>query len=492
MSELNIAFVTSEAVPFAKTGGLADVSGALPTYLAKAGNKVKIFMPKYQQVIRGYYDLERVDGDLHCIIGEKKYEGALFKLPNGNENIEFYFIENDYFFNRPELYRDPETNNDYTDNDERFIFFCHGVLQALKALRWQTDIIHCNDWQTALIPVYLRSTYKDDPFYIDSKSVFSIHNLGYQGKFPADTFAKLKLDESLFYSTGPLEFWGDVNFMKGATHFADQVTTVSPTYAREIQGSDEYGKGLQDVLKERSAKLTGILNGVDYETWSPKTDSLIPYRYFPANRSGKKRNKLELLHQSGLPVRMEQPLIGMISRLDAQKGFDLLEEIMDNIMGMNLQFVLLGTGDKKYHQFFIDIQKKYPDRFKAFLQFDNSLAHLIEAGADIFLMPSRYEPCGLNQMYSLKYGTIPIVRKTGGLADTVEDFNEKTGEGTGFVFDKYDSTKLLVSIIRACELFGKKRIWNKIVKQAMEKDYSWSRSAETYVELYRKTISNRS
>jgi len=313
--------------------------------------------------------------------------------------------------------------------------------------------------------------------------------MGYQGKFPASTFAKLKLDDSLFYSTGPLEFWGDVNFMKGAIHFTDQITTVSPTYAEEIQSNDEYGKGLQDILKERNENLTGILNGVDYDNWSPKNDGLIPYKYFTANRSGKKRNKLALLNQCGLPVRMEQPLIGMISRLDAQKGFDLLEEIMDNIMGMNLQFVLLGTGDKKYHEFFSEIEKKYPDKFKAFLQFDNSLAHLIEAGADIFLMPSRYEPCGLNQMYSLKYGTIPIVRKTGGLADTVEDFDEKTGEGTGFVFEEYDSTKLLVSIIRACELYLKKRTWNKIIKQAMEKDYSWQRSAEKYIELYDKALS---
>ncbi len=489
MSDLKVVFVTSEAVPFAKTGGLADVSGALPNYLAQAGHEVRLFMPKYLQVIRGYYDLERVDGNIECRIGDRNYEGAVFRLPDGKPNLEFYFIENDFFFNRPELYRDSESNKDYADNDERFGFFNQGVLQALKALRRQVDIIHCNDWQSALIPVYLKTHYKEDPFFAKTKSVFSIHNMGYQGIFPADTFEKFNLDESLFYSTGPLEFWGEVNFMKGAIYFADRISTVSPTYALEIQKSDEYGKGLQDVLKERSAKLTGILNGVDYDTWSPKTDSLIPFNYFPANRSGKKRNKLELLHQCGLPARTEQPLIGMISRLDAQKGFDLLEEILDDVLALDLQFVLLGTGDEKYHKFFRETEKKYPDKFKAFLQFDNSLAHLIEAGADIFLMPSRYEPCGLNQMYSLKYGTVPIVRKTGGLADTVDDFDKASEKGTGFVFEKYDSAELLKTIKRACELFGRKRIWNKIVKQAMEKDYSWTRSAEKYVELYRKALS---
>ena len=489
MSDLKIAFVTSEAVPFAKTGGLADVSRALPNYLANAGHEVKLFMPKYLQVIRGYYVLERVDGNIECRIGDKKYEGAVFRLPEGKPNLEFYFIENDFFFNRPELYRDSEANKDYADNDERFVFFSQGVLQVLKALRWQADIIHCNDWQSALIPVYLKSHYKDDPFFARTKSVFSIHNMGYQGIFPPDTFKKLNVDDSLFYSTGPLEFWGDVNFMKGAIHFADRITTVSPTYAQEIQKSEEYGNGLQDVLKERSGKLSGILNGVDYDIWSPKTDNLIPFNYFSSNRSGKKRNKLELLNQCGLPVRMEQPLIGIISRLDAQKGFDLLEEIMNEVLAFDIQFVLLGTGDEKYHRFFSEIEKKYPDKFKAFLQFDNSLAHLIEAGADIFLMPSRYEPCGLNQMYSLKYGTIPIVRKTGGLADTVEDFDETTGKGTGFAFEKYDSAELLKTIKRACELFGRKKIWNKIVKRGMDKDYSWNRSAEKYAELYREVLS---
>jgi len=486
---MNIAIVTPEAVPFAKTGGLADVTGALPYYLAKAGHTVRLFMPKYRQVSRGYYNTQRLNYKIACQLGDKLFEGDLFRLPGNTETLEYYFVGNDLFFNRQELYRDTKNNKDYTDNDERFIFFCRAVLQALQKLNWKPDIIHTNDWQSALIPAYLKTIYKDDNFFSGTKSIFSIHNMGYQGKFPAATFKILGLDKSYFAPTGPFEFWGDVSLMKSAIYYADWITTVSPTYAREIQESDEFGMGLQGLLKERRKNLTGILNGVDYDVWSPEKDRLIPHRYFSANRSGKKKNKLELLHKCGFPIRMEQPLFGVISRLDAQKGFDLLEEIMDDILDLNLQFILLGTGDDKYHRFFEKLENKYPDKFKAFLQFDNSLAHLIEAGSDIFLMPSRYEPCGLNQMYSLKYGTVPIVRKTGGLADTVEDFNETTQQGTGFVFDKYKSGQLLETIKKARRLFARKRIWSKIVKQGMSKDFSWNNCANKYIDLYQKVKS---
>jgi starch synthase len=312
--------------------------------------------------------------------------------------------------------------------------------------------------------------------------------MGYQGLFPAELYPELGIDKSHFHPEGPFEFWGKVNFMKAGISFADRITTVSPTYAEEIQQSDEFGKGLEGVLKERSEKLSGILNGVDYDQWSPERDSLIPSPYHISNLSGKKKNKLELLHKCCLPIRMEHPLIGMISRLDIQKGFDLLEEIMDEIMGLNVQFVLLGTGDEKYHEFFRDMEKKYPDRFKAFLMFDNKLAHLIEAGCDMFLMPSHYEPCGLNQLYSLKYGTVPIVRKTGGLADSVTDFDEASLEGTGFVFEKYDAPELLAAIRRAVELFPRKRIWYRIIKQGMQQDFSWDKSAGEYSSLYHQLM----
>jgi starch synthase len=273
--------------------------------------------------------------------------------------------------------------------------------------------------------------------------------------------------------------------MKSAINFADIITTVSPTYAREIQESNEYGMGLEGVLKERVDDLYGILNGIDYDVWSPKKDKLIPFNFFRDNLSGKKKNKLELLHRAEFPIRMEHPLIGMISRLDSQKGFDLLAEIIDDIMKLNLQFILLGTGEPKYHRLFTDISARYKDKFKVFLQFNNKLAHLIEAASDIFLMPSRYEPCGLNQMYSMIYGTIPIVRNTGGLADTVSDFNESTGEGTGFVFEEYESSELLDCIRKVVKLFGKKRKWYKMIKRGMDQDFSWDRSARKYVDIYR-------
>ena len=487
MDSLKIAFITPEAVPYAKTGGLADVSGSLPKALARMGHNVKMFMPGYRQVVQNFPNISKDSIDIKCPVGSREISGEGFHI-NDDSGLENYFIGNGSLFDREALYIDPETGKDYTDNDERFIFFCRAVLEVLKGLDWKPDILHANDWQSALIPSFLKTAYYEDDFFAGSKTVFTIHNMGYQGLFPKETFSKLNIDASNFYAAGPFEYWGDVNFMKSAISLSDSITTVSPTYAREIQTDDEFGKGLQGVLAERSADLTGILNGVDYNQWSPQKDKMIPYRYIPANLSGKKKDKLELLHRCNFPLRTEQPLIGIISRLDKQKGFDLLEEIMGDILALDLQFVLLGTGDDKYHKFFAEIETEYPDKFKAFLAFDNKLAHLIEAGADMFLMPSRYEPCGLNQMYSMKYGTIPIVRKTGGLADSVTDFDESSLTGTGFVFEEYDSGALLSVIEKAVGLFGRKRTWSKIIKQAMSQDFSWEKSAAQYSDLYHKIL----
>jgi starch synthase len=488
MSGLEIAFVTPESVPFAKTGGLADVSGALPKSLIKQGHSVKLFMPKYKRVGEIPINLKPVGKGFAVRVGDESCESELYQWLDADSGLGIYFIGNDSFFERSELYRDPETGKDYADNDERFIFFCEAVVRACKELDWKPDIFHANDWQSALVPAYLKTRHKDDPHFAGSRTVFTIHNMGYQGLFPAERFSKLGVEKSYFYPEGPFEFWGDVNFMKSGIFFADRITTVSPTYAGEIRQSDEFGKGLQGVLKQRSEHLSGILNGVDYEQWSPERDSLIPFQYHINNLSGKKKNKLELLHKCGLPIRMEHPMIGMISRLDIQKGFDLLEEIMDDLMSLDVQFVLLGTGDEKYHELFHEAEKRYSDKFKAFLMFDNKLAHLIEAGSDMFLMPSRYEPCGLNQMYSLRYGTVPIVRKTGGLADSVFDFDEKSRQGTGFVFESYDSTELLAAIKRAVGLFPRKRIWYGIIKQGMRQDFSWDKSAREYSDLYYRLI----
>jgi starch synthase len=481
---LNIAFVTPEAVPYAKTGGLADISGILPRLLAAMGHSVRLFLPKYRQISITFPNSNKLKSDFKLDIEDKSFTGEIWSLSNKSSNLEIILIGNDFLFNRAELYRDNSTGEDYADNDDRFIFFSRAVLSAMKILGWRPDIVHANDWQTALIPSYLKTLYQDDDFYRNTSAVFTIHNMAYQGQFPAEVFGKIGIDKAYFTPTGPFEFWGKVNFLKSAISFADRITTVSPTYAEEIQETSDFGMGLEGVLKEKKDRLVGILNGVDYEDWNPQKDKLIPYNYILANLSGKRKNKLALLHQADLPLRMEEPLIGMISRLDNQKGFDLIEEAMDQIMAMNLQFILLGTGVEKYHLFFKDMEKKYPDKFRVYLKFDNSLAHLIEAGADMFLMPSRYEPCGLNQMYSLKYGAVPIVRKTGGLADTVIDFNEKDKTGTGFVFDEYDSESMLKAIKRAVAVYNRRRTWYKVVKQGMRQDFSWEKSAGKYQDLY--------
>jgi len=488
MDKLKIAFITPEAVPFAKTGGLADISGVLPGVLSQMGHTVRLFMPYYKQVRENFPNLKSLDENYEYLIGDKSHKAQFYFLRDDDIGLEVYFVGNSHFYHRDELYRDSASGKDYNDNLDRFVFFCKAVLDLIQKRNLKTDIYHANDWQTALIPSYIKTKYRDDSFYAGAATVFTIHNMAYQGLFPAEDFDKVSLEKSYFAPEGPFEFWGKLNLMKSAISYADIISTVSPTYAGEIQESSEYGMGLEGVLKGRAGDLYGVLNGVDYSAWSPEKDRLVPHRYFIKNFSGKKKNKLELLHRAGFPVRMEHPLIGMISRLDNQKGFDLIRDIMDEILKFDLQFVLLGTGAPEYHRIFEDYGRKFPDKFKPFLTFDNRLAHLIEAGSDIFLMPSRYEPCGLNQMYSLKYGTVPIVRKTGGLADTVDDFNENTLEGTGFVFKEYTSEALLETIKRAVRIFGRRRVWYKIMKQGMLRDYSWENSAGQYIELYQKAL----
>ena len=342
------------------------------------------------------------------------------KIPKEIEKLsfEYLFLRHDEFFNRVNLYHDPASGLDYIDNDDRFIFFCRAALEATKVLPWMPDIVHANDWQTGLMIAYLKTKYRDDPFFARARSIFTIHNMAYQGVFKAASFEKLGLSDNLFYSTGPFEYWGKLNFMKSAISYADLINTVSERYALEIQSSEEWGCGLEGVLKERSSDIYGIVNGVDYSEWSPSKDKFIPFNYDRSDLAGKKKDKVELVNRIGLPFRKKTLLIGMITRLVDQKGLDLFVDIIDKLFSLDLQLVVLGTGDEKYHKMFTQWEKKYPDRLKIILAYDNELAHWIEAGADAFLMPSRYEPCGLNQLYSLKYGTIPIVRATGGLADT--------------------------------------------------------------------------
>ncbi len=488
MDRLRIAFITPEAVPFAKTGGLADISGVLPSILTNMGQEVRVLIPLYRQVREQFgQKLEKLS-EFEIKVGDNGCRGGLHILNQKRKGAEFLFIEQEDFFDRNGLYGDPTDGQDYPDNAERFIFFCRAAIKSLEKNDWQPDIIHLNDWQTALVAPYIKIDQPEQSPLRKSRIIFTIHNLAYQGQFDAKEYAKLGLPESYFAAAGPFEYWGKINFMKAAIIFADYITTVSPTYAREIISSNEFGMGLEGVLAGKSDRLSGILNGVDYSVWSPRADRLIPFRYFPANLSGKKKNKLELVRRAGLPIRMDSPLFGMISRLDNQKGLDLIIEIFDQMMSLDLQFVLLGTGDVKYMQFFRQKQQEYPDKFKAYLDFDNQMAHLIEAGADIFLMPSRYEPSGLNQMYSLKYGTVPLVRKTGGLADSVDDFDPDKKTGTGLVFEKYAPDELLAKILRGVQLFARKKLWYKLMKAGMAQDFSWEKAAVRYLELYRRLV----
>ncbi len=491
--KLNIAFVSSEVVPFAKTGGLADVSGALPKVLSKLGHQVKVFLPKYKIVDDRKFNLadKKVVVD-RIPIGDKELGLEVESCKLGDSKVEYLFLKNDFYYLRDELYKDKNTGSDYLDNDERFILLARGTLEVLKLLGWQPDIVHCNDWQSGLIPAYLKTVYQDEVFFKKTATLFSIHNLAYQGNFPAETFPKIGVDHGLFYPASPFEFWSKLSFIKAGICYADIINTVSPTYALEIQSGPEYGYGMEGILSTRKNDLFGIINGIDYDIWNPAVDKLIPYNFDTDDLSGKKKNKEELLKKNKLPLDKDRtPLIGIISRLADQKGFDLIAQISQRLLSLDLKIVILGTGDEKYHRLFTDMQKKFPHKIKVNLTFDDRLAHLIEAGSDMFLMPSGYEPCGLNQLYSLKYGTVPIVRKTGGLADTIEDYNPLTGKGNGFSFQDYDAEKLLETIQRAINLYKNEKLWNKLMLTGMKQDFSWKSSAKKYLELYERALSKK-
>ncbi|MGC8897472.1 MAG: glycogen synthase GlgA [Bacteroidota bacterium] len=487
---LNVLFVSSEVDPFAKTGGLADVSGALPQALKELGIEVRIIMPRYGAIDEEKFRLHEVIRlrDIPIPVGHRTEVGCIRSafIVGPKTKVQVYFLSHDNFFgNRDSLYVDSSTKKDYPDNDERFIFFDRSVLEMLKRLGWQPDIIHCNDWQTGLIPAYLKTIYKSDPFFKDVKTIFTIHNIAYQGSFPRSSFEKTGLPAETFTPDG-VEFYGNLNFLKAGLVYSDILTTVSERYAEEIRTLDEYGAGMTGILQKRRNDLYGIVNGIDYSVWNPAVDSLIPYRYNLNTLDNKAENKKILLRKYNLQFDPTKPLIGSISRLADQKGFDLIAEVSEELMKRNLQYVILGTGEKKYHELFESLRKKYPTKIGVYLGFNNELAHLIEAGADMFLMPSRYEPCGLNQLYSLKYGTVPIVRSTGGLADTIEDVDLKTGKGTGFKFTEYNGSALLEAIDRALKAWQNQALWRKIMKEGMSRDFSWETSAKKYLSLYKK------
>jgi starch synthase len=484
---MKIAEVSSEIIPYAKTGGLADVVGTLPLYLEKAGHEISIFMPFYKSVKKSGIDIKLSNIAFDIPIGDIEHTVTLWKSTHhGSKNIAIYFIQRDEYYDRDALYG-TETG-DYQDNSERFIFFSRAVIEAIKRLGLSIDIIHCHDWQTALIPVYLKTLFAHNETFASIKTVLTIHNLAYQGMFRQEEMKLTGLDMSLF-NWKNLEHWGKINFLKCGIVFADIVTTVSKKYAEEIR-TVEFGCGLEDVIKEYENKLYGIINGVDYTEWSPENDNLIPHQYSVEDIGGKALCKKHLQKKLNLP-QTEAPLLGMISRLAEQKGVDLLIVIMEELMERDLQLVILGIGDNKYHQMLKEAVPRYNSELSVNIMFDNKLAHEIEAGADIFLMPSKYEPCGLNQMYSLRYGTIPVVRETGGLADTIIDANDenlKNGTATGFTMNGYFAAELLFTIDRALELYKSKTPWNALRKNAMKQDWSWEKSACKYVELFKSVL----
>ena len=480
---LNVMFVSPEAVPFAKTGGLADVAGALPIALSKLGLRVCLLMPLYGIIRQCNFPLTKVFSDLEV---DFNFSPLKFDVYSAEvDGVIFYFVERDEFFDRRQLYGTPK--GDYFDNLERYVFLAKTVKPVCQALNLKPDILHCHDWQSALVPVYLREKWSQEETFAQTASVFTIHNLAYQGLFPKEKYHLLDLDLSLFWMDG-LEFYDKINFMKGGILWSDAITTVSRQYSQEIQ-TPEYGCGLEGVLHDRANDLTGIVNGIDYCIWNPASDPLIAAQYSPTDLTGKEKNKQALVTEYKLDPKLKSaPLLGMISRLADQKGFDLLAEILPKLMKENLTLVILGTGEEKYHKLLCEAAEKYQGRLGVKIAFDNKIAHLIEAGADMFLMPSYYEPCGLNQIYSLKYGTIPVVRATGGLVDTIDAVDAKRKTGTGFLFEEYTPEAFLACIQEACQAYQNKPLWKQIIANAMGKDFSWAASAKAYEALYRQTL----
>jgi starch synthase len=482
---MRIAIVSPEAVPFAKTGGLADVAGALPKELARAGHEVKLIVPKYRVVDAAKFGLVRTGGSISVPIGDKIAWGEI--LTSSQDDFTAVFIQNDEYFLRDGLYGNK--NGDFPDNASRFIFFSRAALDCLRELEFEPDVIHVNDWQSALIPLYLRSVYKHDPYFKKTATLLTIHNLGYQGIFWHLDMPLLGVGWDYFTPEG-IEFWGKINFLKAGIVYADFINTVSAKYAREIT-TPEFGFGLDGALRTRSDKLFGIVNGIDTDIWNPETDALITKQYGPETLGDKVENKRTLLEEFYLPRQEDTPLIGIISRLADQKGFDILAEAMEELMAMDLMIVVLGTGEARYHELLTRLGKRYPTKLGVKLAFDPRISHLIEAGADMFLMPSRYEPCGLNQMMSMRYGTVPVVRDTGGLSDTVTDYREKTKAGTGVTFADYDAPSLVAAVKRAVSLYGKKAHWQAMMKNGMAVDFSWRASAEKYERLYGEAIKEK-
>ncbi|WP_195266914.1 MULTISPECIES: glycogen synthase GlgA [unclassified Clostridium] len=471
---MRVLMVASEAHPFIKTGGLGDVMGALPQALNKENVEVKVILPKYKNISSKYINNLEFIKYFYVNVGWRKQYCGLFRyIYNG---VEYYFIDNEYYFKRDNLYG-------YYDDAERFIFFDKAVLEFINEMNWRPDIIHCNDWQTGMVPVIYRLEYEKRNMYRNIKTFFSIHNLLFQGTFSPEILPELLGYNYEAYFNRSIELHGGVSFMKGGINYSDQVTTVSNTYAQEIQTS-QYGERLEGLLRHRSYALKGILNGIDYDEYNPETDQYIYKNYSLGNIYDKKVNKECLQRELGLPINGDIPIIGMVSRLTHQKGCDLIINSLDRLLQKNIQVVILGTGDRAYEETLRKFNYIYHDKVSVNIKFSNELAHKIYAGSDFFLMPSLFEPCGLGQLIALRYGTIPIVRETGGLKDTVIPYNQYTGLGNGFGFRNYNCHELTHVSEYALNVYNNKQIWNSLIRQAMKSDNSWEKSAREYKKLY--------
>ncbi len=469
---MKILFCSSEVVPFAKTGGLADVAGALPVALKELKHDIRVVMPKYASIDKNKFSLKKVN----------KY---LF-TSKISDKVTVYFIDHDSFFKHDGLYGDKK--GDYPDNLERFSYFSKKAIELIKEVKFVPDVVHCNDWQTALIIVYLKTLYKKDPVYSKIKTVFTIHNLAYQGLFGKESFSKLGLDEKYFH-VDYLEYYDKINFLKGGLVFSDIITTVSEAYSKEIQ-TKEFGCGLEGLLAKRKDALFGIINGLDYNLWNPAQDALIYKKYSGKSLKDKHENKIKLQAECGFTKNKDILTCGMVSRLAEQKGVDVLSDSLDELMKLNLQVVILGTGDVKYHDILLDLAQKHKDSLRVFLKFDNKIAHRIYAASDLFLMPSRYEPCGLGQMISLKYATIPLVFKTGGLADTIIDFHKDKANGNGFVFENFSKYDFISTVKRAMDVFKKDK-FKVLINRAVKSNFSWQASAVKYIDLFKRLLKEK-
>ncbi len=482
---LNIFFVSAEVFPFTQTGGLAEVSGALPKYLKDLGHDVRVMMPNYKLVNERKYvlrDVIRLQG-LEIKVGDKVYNANTKSAFIPDSKVQIYFLDNKHFFNRDGLYFDSQTGREFRDNAERYIFFSKGCLETLKLLHWQPDIIHCNDWHTAMVPTLLKSVYRDDEFFKHTKTLLSVHNFAKQGAFEASALTEAGVPESLLNGNNAGSHF---SFLGAGLEYADLLSTFSKSYAERVRNKSDESGGLQPILKKRKEDIYGIANGIDEVIWNPETDNLIPFNYSRRDLAGKYKNKEHLIDQFGLEYKEEIPVISVVTDLAEDQGGDLVVSALDSLMKMDVRLIISGRGDGKLQKELQSFRKKYPQQLGVNFELDSELAHCIAAGSDVYLMPSLCQSYSLNQLYNLAYGTIPVVADTDGLADFVEEFDPASTSGTGFIFTKFETEELLNAVKRAVTAYQDKTVWTKLVQNAMKKKFSWKYVVPKYVRLYQK------